>query len=218
MHLLIIEDDLDLGPALQRALRAEGITSEWRRRVADAPRHFDDAPWDCVLLDLGLPDGSGLQLLRRWRGAGVALPIIVITARSALEDRLSGLDEGADDFVIKPFALAELVSRVRAVLRRAARQASEAWQFGDLCIEPRRHRASLNGAELELSPREFQILTELARDPGCVLPKALLAQRLHPYGEPLEFGALEVHISNLRRKIGAARIRTVRGVGYMLET
>ncbi len=218
MHLLIIEDDLDLGRALQQALKAEGISAEWLRRCADAPRSFDDTSFDCVLLDLTLPDGTGLDLLRRWRQGGVTLPIIVITARTALEDRLAGLDGGADDFIIKPFATAELVSRIRAVMRRAVQQASEVWTLGRLTIEPRKHVALLDGAPLDLSPREFNLLLELAREPGAVVAKSQIAQRLEPLGDPLDFGAIEVHVSNLRRKLGAPLIRTVRGVGYMLET
>ena len=143
MHLLIIEDDLDLGRALQHALRAEGISSEWLRRAGDTPRDPATSLADAVLLDLGLPDGEGLDLLARWRRSGVTLPIVVITARSALEDRLAGLDGGADDYVIKPFATAELVSRLNAVLRRSARQASEEWTVGDLLISPRRHEVRL---------------------------------------------------------------------------
>jgi len=216
MHLLMIEDDLDLGRALQQALKAEGLTSQWLRRAADAPLRLDDPSIDCVLLDLSLPDGSGFELLARWRRAGSGVPIVIITARSALEDRLLGLDGGADDFVIKPFATAELVSRIRAVLRRYAQQACEVWTVGDLQIEPRRHRASLGGEPLELSPREYRLLLELSREAGAVVPKGALSQRLEPLGDPVEFGAIEVHVSNLRRKIGAQRIQTVRGVGYML--
>ncbi|WP_093019610.1 response regulator transcription factor [Variovorax sp. OV700] len=218
MHILLIEDDLDLGRALQAALKVEGLSSEWRRRAADAPRALDATVFDCVLLDLSLPDGSGLDLLARWRREGSSLPVIVITARSAVEDRLAGLDGGADDFVIKPFATAELISRIRAVLRRSARQASEVWTLGALTIEPRRHMASLNGEPLELSPREFRLLLELAREPGAVVAKGALAQKLEPLGEPLDFAAVEVHVSNLRRKIGSALVHTVRGVGYMLAS
>ncbi|PWF42424.1 response regulator [Massilia glaciei] len=216
MHILIIEDDLDLGFALQQSLKAEGISSEWLRRLADAPRVAADLAYDCALLDISLPDGSGLELLARWRRAGVTLPVIMITARSALDDRLAGLDGGADDFIIKPFATAELVSRLRAVLRRYAQQASGMWNIGDLQIEPRGYKVRLGGVALELSPREFHLMLELAREPGVVVLKGVLAQRLEPLGEALDFSALEVHVSNLRRKIGAQRIRTVRGVGYML--
>lgn len=214
MHILIIEDDLDLGFALQQALKAEGVSSEWLRRVADAPLPFDAQSFDCMLLDLALPDGTGLDLLERWRRAGVAVPIIIITARAALADRLAGLDGGADDFLVKPFATAELMSRMRAVLRRYARQASEVWTIGALQIEPRAYVARLDGAVLDLSPREFHLMLELAREPGVVVAKGALAQRLEPLGDALDFGAIEVHISNLRRKIGADRIRTVRGIGY----
>jgi len=217
MHILLIEDDLDLGRALLSALKVEGLTSEWLRRAVDAPATVDATTVDCVLLDLTLPDGSGFDLLTRWRGQGEQVPIIVITARSAVEDRLEGLDGGADDFVIKPFATAELLSRIRAVLRRSARQASERWVVGELVIEPRRHCAQRDGEPLDLSPREFQLLLELAREPGAVVSKGVLAQRLDPLGEPMDFGAIEVHVSNLRRKIGAELIRTVRGVGYLLQ-
>ena len=217
MHLLIIEDDLDLGQSLQRALKSDGLSSEWLRRVADLPHAFDGQGFDCVLLDLGLPDGSGMELLTRWRRARLTVPVIVITARAMLEDRLSGLDGGADDFIVKPFATAELVSRIRAVLRRSARQASELWTLGSLEIEPRKFEARLDGVRLELSPREFRLLLELAREPGAVVPKHGLAQRLEPLGDPVDTGTLEVHVSNLRRKIGAQRIQTVRGIGYMLD-
>jgi DNA-binding response OmpR family regulator len=217
MHILLIEDDLDLGRALQSALKVEGLTSEWLRRALDAPASLDENSMDCVLLDLTLPDGSGFELLKRWRSQGGKVPIIVITARSAVEDRLAGLDGGADDFVIKPFSTAELISRIRAVLRRSARQASERWVLGDLIVEPRRHVAERGGTVLDLSPREFQLLLELAREPGVVVSKSVLSQRLDPLGEPVDFAAIEVHVSNLRRKIGTELIRTVRGVGYLLQ-
>ena len=215
MHILIIEDDIDLGFALQQALKTENVSSQWLRKASDAPPAAT-LDIDCVLLDLSLPDGSGLELLQRWRRAGVCVPVIIITARSALKDRLAGLDGGADDFVVKPFETAELIARIRAVLRRHARQASEVWTIGELQIEPRSYVARLNGVKLDLSPREFNLMMELAREPGAVVPKGTLAQRLEPLGDALDFGAIEVHISNLRRKIGAERIRTVRGIGYLI--
>ncbi|MFZ6750896.1 response regulator [Undibacterium sp. Ren11W] len=218
MHILMIEDDLDLGLALQRALKADGLSSEWLRRIADVPHSFEGRSYDCVLLDLSLPDGTGMDLLRRWRRCGMTLPVIVITAKALLEDRLAGLDGGADDFIVKPFATAELVSRIRAVLRRYAQQASEVWNIGALEIEPRKYQIRLDGNKLDLSPREFHLLLELAREPGAVVAKGELSQRLAPLGDPLDFGAVEVHMSNLRRKIGAHRIQTVRGIGYLLLT
>ncbi len=218
MHILLIEDDLDLGAALQAALRLEGHSSVWLRRAVDAPSVLDPAEQDAVLLDLGLPDGSGLALLQRWRVQGQVLPVVVMTARAALDDKLASFDGGADDYVVKPFEVPELLARLRAVLRRSAQQADDRWCFGSLVLEPRLHRASLGGVPLGLSPREYQLLFELARERGGVLPKAVLAQRLAPLGEALNFAALEVHLSNLRRKIGPERIATVRGVGYCLNT
>jgi len=216
MHILLIEDDLDLGRGLQGALKLEGWTSEWLRRAEDAPHRVDATTVDCVLLDLSLPDGSGFDLLARWRRLAASVPVVVITARTAVEDRLSGLDGGADDFVLKPFHTPELFSRIRAVVRRSARQASNTWRIGDLTVEPHRHEASIDGRRLDLSAREFQLLVELARDPGAVMAKGRLSQRLEPLGDPVDFTVIEVHMSNLRKKIGSERIRTVRGVGYML--
>lgn len=217
MHVLLIEDDLDLGRALQAALKVEGHSSEWLRRVADAPVRLEAGAHDAVLLDLSLPDGNGQALLARWRRQGSTVPILVITARAALTDRLAGFDGGADDYVVKPFDIPELIARLRSVLRRCAQQAHDCWQLGALTIEPRQHRVSLNGEAVALSPREYQLLLELARERGGVVAKHALAQRLEPLGDPLDFGLLEVHLSNLRRKIGADRIGTLRGVGYWLE-
>jgi DNA-binding response OmpR family regulator len=216
MHILMIEDDLDLGRALLQGLKSEGITCEWVRRAADARRFVESALLDCVLLDLSLPDGTGHHLLSQWRRAGMTLPIIIITARSALEERLAGLDGGADDFLVKPFATSELVARIRAVVRRSAQQASDVWTFGDLQIEPKSRVVRVAGASLNLSPREFRLLLELCREAGTVVSKGVLARRLEPLGDPVDFSAIEVHVSNLRRKVGLACIRTVRGVGYML--
>lgn len=216
MHLLLIEDDLDLGSALQQALRGAGFTSEWLRTAQDARRFAALAHHDCVLLDLTLPDGHGLALLRGWRKQGMTTPLIVITASDALGDRLAGLDEGADDFIVKPFAVEELISRVRAVTRRVARQACAVWRFGDLAIDSQRRECRLANTPVNLSPREFEILTVLARASGSVVPKHRLAQALEPLGEALDFNAIEVHVHNLRRKVGAGRVKTVRGVGYLL--
>lgn len=217
MHILLIEDDLDLGQALLQALQQGGFTVQWLRSVAATPPLPDANEVAAVLLDLTLPDGQGMALLRRWRRAGLSLPVIVITARTALQDRLDGLDGGADDYVLKPFDVPELLSRLHAVLRRSARQASEEWTLGALRLAPQRHEAWVGDEPLALSPREFRLLVELAREPGKVVAKNVLAQRLEPLGDALDAATLEVHVSNLRKKIGAERVVTVRGVGYRLQ-
>jgi two-component system, OmpR family, response regulator QseB len=216
MHLLLVEDDLDLGPALVLALQAAGMSCEWLRSAADAERFVGLNHHDVVLLDLGLPDGHGLVLLQRWRAAGLAVPLIVITASQQLGDRLQGLDAGADDFLVKPFAVEELVARVHAVARRASRQAAGVWRFGALAIDPQRRECQVGGEAIALSPREFDVLMALARAAGDVVPKHRLAQALAPLGEALDFNAIEVHVHHLRRKVGATRVKTVRGVGYLL--
>ena len=218
MHILLIEDDLDLGASLVRSLQQDGFTVQWLRRAHDAPLQLDDPGCSAVLLDLGLPDGSGMELLRRWRRAQPGAPVLVITARSALQDRLGGLDAGADDYLVKPFDIPELLARLRALLRRTAAQSGEQWQFGALSVWPRKCLAQLGGQPLELTPREFQLLLALAQGGGDVVPKRTLAQRLEPLGDPMDTAALQVHISNLRRKIGAERVGTLRGVGYWLES
>lgn len=218
MHLLLVEDDLDLGAALQRSLNAQGHACSWVRSIRDARAHTGEAmaAFDCVVLDLGLPDGQGLGLLRQWRDRQRNFPVIVLTARDALSSRIDGLDAGADDYVIKPVATEELASRIRAVTRRAAGQASSIWEFGKLRINIGRREITLDGAPVPLSPREFQIVEVLARNAGEVVPKHRMASALQPYGEPLEFSTLDWHIHNLRRKLGNGIIQTVRGVGYCL--
>lgn len=217
MHILLVEDDLDLGPALLAALKAEGMSVQWVRRVADA-RNALGPEVDMVLLDRALADQDGLDLLRQWRARHIATPVIVITARSALTDRLEGLDQGADDYLVKPFEIPELLSRVRAVHRRHRRQAGEMWHLNGLTVSPHAHQAWLDGEAVPLSAREFQLLMALAKEAGTVVPKQVLGQLLEPLGDPVDAATIEVHVSNLRRKIGAERIRTVRGVGYQLRT
>lgn len=215
MHVLLVEDDLDLGQATVNALRQEGLSVLWHRSAA-ALQGMETGGIDTVLLDLGLPQTDGMDLLRAWRRAGWTVPVMVISARGTLSERLTGLDEGADDYLPKPFAMAELISRLRALHRRHQRQASERWRIGSLEIVPKENRAWVDGSPVELSAREFQLLEALARNPEAVVSKSALGRRMQPLGEPLEGGVIEVHMSNLRRKIGAHRIRTVRGVGYQL--
>ena len=218
MRILVVEDNAGIAAGLQANLQQRRYAVDVCSTVADAWHALEMERFDAVLLDLGLPDGSGMELLRRWRRAQVGAPVLVITARSALQDRLGGLDAGADDYLVKPFDIPELLARLRAVLRRTAAQSGEQWQFGALSVWPRKCQAQLGGQPLELTPREFQLLLALAQGGGDVVPKRTLAQRLEPLGDPMDTAALQVHISNLRRKIGAERVGTLRGVGYWLES
>lgn len=217
VHILLVEDDLDLGRSLVNALNAAGHTAEWVRSLGTADLLIDPERHDCILLDLNLPDGHGLDLLRRWRSAGQLAPLIVITASASIDERLAGLGDGADDFLVKPFVVDELMVRIQAVTRRAARQASSTWTLGALTLDPDRRTCTLRGEPVALSPREFDVVLALARSQGRVLAKHRLAQALVPLGDPLDYNALEVHVHNLRRKLGPGWIRTVRGVGYLLE-
>ncbi len=216
MHVLLLEDDLDLGQAIVSALKQDGMTVLWHRTPA-ALDGLTREPIDAVLLDLGLPQIDGMDLLRTWRRTGWTVPVMVVSARGTLPERLAGLDDGADDYLPKPFAMAELLSRLRALHRRHVRQASERWRIGGLEIAPRDNQVWVDGEPVELSAREFQLLEALARNPQAVVSKTALGRRLQPLGEPLEGSVIEVHMSNLRRKIGAHRIRTLRGVGYQLS-
>ncbi len=217
MHLLIVEDDLSLGQTLSQALLLEGMTVEWVRTAQQAVAFAPANQYDCILLDLSLPDGQGIDLLKHWRAQALNYPIIIISAQSALETRLEGLDSGADDYILKPFATVELLSRIHAVVRRSVRQADDVWKIGKLSIVPKKQQVYLNDQQLTLTQREFMILQVLAQQAGDVISKNKLAEKLVPMGEAVDFGTLEVHMSNLRKKIGADKISTVRGVGYCLK-
>jgi two-component system response regulator QseB/two-component system response regulator BasR len=217
MKICLIEDDLELGRALQSALIDAGESVVWVRLAVDARYQLGEQVFDAVLLDLGLPDGDGLDLLRQLRADGQTVPILVITARDSLEDRLIGLDQGADDFLIKPFASAELVARLRAVVRRATgwNELGEAvWKLKDLVLDERRQTLTRGGSIVHLSPTEFSLLHALMRHPDRVLTRREIEAQALPNREGQ---ALDMHMSNLRRKIGESYIRTVRGLGYMVE-
>jgi two-component system response regulator BasR len=220
MHLLLVEDDIELGTETRRAMAVRGFTSVWVRSAHDAQKQLkapDAASFDCVLLDLGLPDNDGMTLLRAWRSEGVRVPLIVLTARDALDSRVTGLNSGADDYVIKPVAPDELASRIHAVTRRSMGQTHTQWVIGALEIDQSRRETKLDGQTVPLSPREFDILVELAKRAGQVVTKHHLARALAPLGEPLQFNTLEFHVHNLRRKLDATRIETLRGIGYALH-
>lgn len=216
MKLLLVEDDLALGQALSRSLSQAGLRVTWVRRLQEARAFLaSDAP-EVLLLDLGLPDGDGLDWLRALRAEGRQLSVLVLTARDDLDSRLAGLREGADDYLVKPFATAELLARLHAVARRSSGFASAIWQLGAIKVDSEARRVWLNEAEVGLSPSEFTLLMELVRRSGKVVAREYLLQRLYGDGEHGSDNALEVHICNLRRKLGADSIHTIRGVGYLM--
>jgi two-component system, OmpR family, response regulator QseB len=216
MRLLLLEDDLQLGKALQAALKQSEFQIVWVRRVQEAKALLATESYAVVLLDIGLPDGSGLDVLGWIRKQRSTVPVVMLTARDTVNDRVEGLDMGADDYMPKPFAIPELVSRIRAVSRRSAGFAEEVWRIGDLCVEPAKRRASLADTPLELSLREYTLLLELAKNAGRYVTRSQLEQAVFNTQTDIESNALEVHIHHLRKKLGAQRIQTIRGVGYLL--
>lgn len=216
MRLLLVEDDPMIGASVQRGLKQEGYSVDWVRDGAAAEGVLADGVHELIVLDLGLPRKSGLELLAALRRKGVTTPVLVITARDSVADRVKGLDAGADDYLVKPFDLDELSARVRALLRRKGGRASPVIDVGPLSLDPAAHTVTLDGAPVALSKREFSLLHALMKQPGVPLSRAQIEESLYGWGEEIESNAVEVHIHALRRKIGAERIRNVRGVGYMV--
>ncbi|TXF11855.1 response regulator [Pelomicrobium methylotrophicum] len=216
MRLLLVEDDPHLGDALAAGLRQAGHAVDWVKDGVAADLALTAEPFDLLILDLGLPRRAGLAVLRTLRARGQSLPVIILTARDAVEDKVAGLDAGADDYLIKPVDLAELAARVRALARRAAGLAQPRLKVGHLVIDPAARCAALNGAPLALSAKEFALLMTLAENAGRVVPRARLEAALYGWDETPESNALEVHIHHLRRKLGPERIQTLRGIGYRL--
>lgn len=219
MRILLIEDDFSLGSSLQSWLQLDGYAVDWLRRGDQAASALATHAYQCVLLDRGLPglDGDAvLQALRAAKGAQARLPVILITARDALADRVQGLDLGADDYLVKPFDLEELSARVRAALRRGAAQHGPELRHGAVALDPAAKRVRLDGEPLALTAREFAVLQALMRRPTHILSRAQLEEALYGWGEEVESNAIEVHIHNLRRKLGNRFIVTVRNQGYGL--
>lgn len=217
MRLLILEDDPQLGEALATGLRQLAHAVDWFAVPAQADAALAGAPYDAVVLDLGLPGTDGMQLLRRWRQGGQALPVLILTARDGVEQRIAGLDAGADDYLIKPIGIDELAARLRAMLRRAAGRAQAVWTHGLLSYDPAAHTVQWKGNAVELTARETALLEMLLLHPQRVLSKAVLQEKLYDWsGAEPESNALEVHVHHLRRKIDPGIVRTVRGVGYAL--
>ena len=217
MQVLLLEDDLQLGKALLTALAQNNFQPVWVRRVADANFQLANTDFKAALLDIRLADGSGLDVLAALRKAGSTLPVMMLTARDSLQDRVGGLDAGADDYLAKPFAVPELLSRLRALCRRSAGFVEEVWRVGDLSIEPTRQRVLLRGEVVDLPQREYRLLLELARQAGRFVTRAALEDVVFGSTATIESNALEVYVHHLRKRLGAGRIRTIRGVGYLLE-
>ncbi|WP_085316317.1 response regulator transcription factor [Derxia lacustris] len=215
MHLLLLEDDPLLGEALRDFLRGDGHTVDWLTRLSQA-RAALPAPYDALLVDWQLPDGSGLDWIRGLRAAGNATPILLLTARDRIPERIEGLDAGADDYLVKPFAPEELAARVRAAARRGVGQPTARLVAGPVSLDPAARRAWLGETELNLTAREWALLEALARRAGRVVPRADLEQMLWGFDGELSSNAVEVHLSNLRKKIGRDTIETVRGLGYRM--
>ena len=217
MRLLLVEDDAMIGAAAQQGLRQEGHTVDWVRDGREADLAVGNGVYEVVLLDLGLPRRNGLELLRGWRSRGLDLPVLIVTARDAVKDRVAGLDAGADDYLVKPFDLDELSARVRAVARRRAGRAASLLRVGVLEIDTAGRRVKWKGREVPLSAREYALLEALADRPGAFYTRAQLEERLYGWDEEIASNAVEVHIHALRRKIDPTIIRNVRGLGYTLE-
>ncbi|HSD53132.1 MAG TPA: response regulator transcription factor [Burkholderiales bacterium] len=217
MRLLLTEDDSMIGEAVQRGLRQLGFTVDWVRDGAAATQALAVEPYELLLLDLGLPRKSGLALLAELRARDSKIPVVILTARDSLTDRVTGLDAGADDYVVKPFELPELAARIRAVVRRHAGRARPQLTHRGVTLDPATRQVTRDGSAVALAAREFEVLHALMEHPGRVLSRAQLEERLYGWGEEVESNVVEVYVHALRRKLGPGFIRTVRGAGYRLE-
>ena len=217
MKILVVEDDTLLRQGLQQALSQEQYSCDVAVNCAEADSLIKVSEYGLIILDLGLPDGDGMSLLKRWRQRGMVQPVLILTARDALDERVAGLDRGADDYMVKPFALAELLARVRALLRRDQKLASNQIISGDLMLDLQQKTVTLAGAPVVLTRREFALLRRLVMQAGKLVSRERLQEDIYDWQDDIGSNALEVHIHHLRRKLGTTRIRTVRGDGYCLE-
>lgn len=216
MRILVVEDDALLGDAIQAGLRQQGFVPDWVRDGAAADLALQGDGHAAVVLDLGLPRRSGLEVLARLRGRRSAVPVLILTARDTVEDRIAGLDAGADDYLVKPFDLGELAARLRALTRRAGGNASAAIVVGALSLDPATREVRFRGEPRTLSPKEFSLLQAFMLNAGRVLTREQLEEKLYGWGEEVESNALEVHLHHLRRKLFAGAVQTLRGVGYLM--
>ena len=217
MRVLVVEDDPMIGEAVVTGLSADGYAVDWVRDGRSAELSMGTHPYSLVLLDIGLPARDGIEVLKAMRGGKLDVPVLIITARDTVADRIAGLDAGADDYLVKPFDLDELSARVRALLRRAAGRAEPLIQRGGLTLNPATHEVRLHGKSVDISAREFALLLALAERAGSVVSRAQLEEKLYGWNEAVGSNAIEVHVHNLRRKLGESVIRNVRGLGYTLD-
>lgn len=217
MRILLAEDDTLLGDGLQAGLRQLGFQVDWVRDGMAAERELRAQVYDAAVLDLGLPRKDGLEVLGAIRRSGFVTPVLVLTARDAVPDRIRGLDVGADDYVVKPVDMQELAARLRALVRRAHGQPQECLHAQDVVLDPAARSVHQAGQSVTLSTREFDLLQALMLSANRVLSREQLEQQLYSWGKEVESNAVEVHVHNLRRKLGSTLIHTVRGVGYMLQ-
>jgi DNA-binding response OmpR family regulator len=214
MRILLVEDDRMIGESIRTALRQDGSAVDWVRDGRSAESTLATEEFDLVLLDLGLPQRDGLEVLQAMRSRHDQTPVIVLTARDALADRVAGLDSGADDYLVKPFELEELAARIRAVTRRKAGRGEPAVEIGEVRLDPSMRQVTRGGEPVVLSAREYAVLEALMARPGAILSRAQLEDRLYGWGDAIESNAVSVYIHQLRRKLGNDFIRNVRGVGY----
>src|SRR3954469_6073404 len=216
MRLLLVEDDAMIGESVRLGLRRDGFTIDWVRDGRAAELALANGVYDLMLLDLGLPKKGGLEVLKNLRRQGNRMPVLILTARDSVGDRITGLDSGADDYLVKPFDLDELSARIRALLRRQAGRVETLIQCGELTLNPATHEATVGGRPLALSAREFAVLAALLDRPGAVLSREQLEEKIYGWDEEVESNAVEVYVHGLRKKLGADFIKNIRGVGYMV--
>ncbi|WP_194790481.1 response regulator transcription factor [Pseudomonas sp. UFMG81] len=217
MRLLVVEDDPALGEGICNGLRQEGYTIDWLQDGVSALHALQQETFDLVVLDLGLPRLDGIEVLRRLRAGGNAVPVLILTARDATDDRIAGLDAGADDYLVKPFDLNELKARLRALLRRSAGRAKVLIEHAGVTLDPATRQVSYQGHPVVLTPKEYRLLHELLSQPGKVFTRERLTQLLYGWDEEPESNTLEVNVYHLRKKLFNDLIRTVRGIGYLVE-